>query len=163
MTSAARLPSLGSRPNLGLTGPQTREAERAIELFVQDLQEGWDRHDAAITDRRLGDDVLWGSPFGATLRGYDRLHGIHEELKRKSVGGRASRFEIVQWLMPAPGIAVAQVRRAALDDSGNPISTAEVGSGAFSEMALYVLVNRDDAWWVAAGQNTPIDHDRQRR
>jgi hypothetical protein len=26
----------------------------------------------------------------------------------------------------------------------------------FSEMALYVLVERDGAWWLVGGQNTPI-------
>jgi uncharacterized protein (TIGR02246 family) len=127
-------------------GPSERDAEHAVGLLVQDLQAGWDEHDADITDRRLGDDVLWGSPFGATLQGDERLHAIHEDLKRKDVGGRASRFEPVQWLSPAPGIVLAHVRRRTLDTDGD----------AFSEMALYVLVERDGDWWVAAGQNTPI-------
>jgi hypothetical protein len=26
----------------------------------------------------------------------------------------------------------------------------------FSEMTLYVLVERDGTWWLAAGQNTPV-------
>ena len=45
---------------------------------------------------------------------------------------------------PAPGIALAHIRRQALTDGG------------FSEMALYVLVERDGHWWLAAAQNTPI-------
>jgi uncharacterized protein (TIGR02246 family) len=147
---------MSTRPTLATDGPAARGAERAVELLVEDLQAGWDRHDADITDRRLGDDVMWGSPFGASLRGYDRLHGIHAELKRKSVGGDATRFELVQWLTPAPGVAVAQVRRDALDASGHPITPSGDTDGAFSEMALYVLVEREGEWWVAAGQNTPI-------
>jgi uncharacterized protein (TIGR02246 family) len=147
---------MAPRPTLATDGPLARDAERAVELLVEDLQAGWDHHDADITDRRLGDDVMWGSPFGASLRGYDRLHGIHEELKKKSVGGDATRFELVQWLTPAPGVAVAQVRRDALDERGRPITPTEDSDGAFSEMALYVLVERDDDWWVAAGQNTLI-------
>jgi uncharacterized protein (TIGR02246 family) len=132
-----------SRPVLDPGGPRT-DAARAVAVLVRDLQTGWDQRDATITDRRLARDVLWGSPFGATLRGYERLHDIHEELKRKQVGGTASRFEAVEWSSPAPGIVLAHVRRTALGDDG------------FSEMALYVLVERDGEWWVAAGQNTLI-------
>jgi hypothetical protein len=143
------------RPTLGIDGAVAREAERAVDLLVRDLQAGWDGHDADVTDRRLGDDVLWGSPYGATLQGYDRLHVIHVDLKRKSVGGRASHFDVVQWLAPAPGVVLAQVRRTALDDAGEAIPPDDTGD-AFSEMALYALVQRDGDWWVAAGQNTPI-------
>jgi hypothetical protein len=56
-----------------------------------------------------------------------------------------SRFEVVQVMAPAPGVAVAQIRRRALADSSG-----------FSEMTLYVLVERDGTWWLAAGQNTPV-------
>ncbi|WP_217451584.1 hypothetical protein [Candidatus Frankia nodulisporulans] len=45
---------------------------------------------------------------------------------------------------PAPGVAIAHIRRRANDASG------------FSEMALYTLVERDGQWWLAAAQNTPI-------
>jgi uncharacterized protein (TIGR02246 family) len=147
---------VASRPALQIAGSEAADAARAVDRLVQELQAGWDTRDADVTDRHLGDDVLWGSPFGATLQGYDRLHGIHEELKQRSVGGRSSRFELVQWLAPADGVAVAQVRRTALDDSGEPVAPAPPSDQAFSEMALYVLVERDGDWWVAAGQNTPV-------
>jgi hypothetical protein len=147
---------MARRPTIGIGGTPAHDAERAVALLREDLQFGWDHHDADITDRRLGDDVMWGSPFGAALRGYDRLHGIHEELKQKSVGGDASHFEVVEWLTPAPGVAVAQIRRAALDERGAPLPASRDTDGAFSEMALYVLVERDGDWWVAAGQNTLI-------
>jgi uncharacterized protein involved in response to NO len=58
--------------------------------------------------------------------------------------------------VPAPGVAVAQVRRVALDRDGEPIKPSDNISGSFSEMALYVLVRRDGVWWLAAGQNTLI-------
>lgn len=55
-----------------------------------------------------------------------------------------SRFELVCALAPAPGVAVAHVRRVSLagDD--------------FSELSMYVLVLRDGAWWVAAAHHTPV-------
>jgi hypothetical protein len=58
----------------------------------------------------------------------------------------------IGWLA---GVAVAHVRRVALDARGNPAVEGDDDAG-FSEMALYVLVRRGAAWWLAAGQNTPI-------
>jgi uncharacterized protein (TIGR02246 family) len=155
-TAGDPAPAPISRPTIGIDGPPAAEAEHAVELLIRDLQAGWDGHDADVTDRRLATDVLWGSPYGATVRGHTPLHDIHVRLKQQSVGGRSSRFELVQWLTPGPGIVVAQIRRTALDPAGHPVPPEGAAGGAFSEMALYVLAKRDGDWWVAAGQNTPI-------
>jgi uncharacterized protein (TIGR02246 family) len=131
-------------PNLAVDGTSERDARTAVEGLIAELQAGWDEHDAEVSNRHFAGDIVWGSPYGATVRGYDELHGIHVRLKQEQRGGRASRFELVDMLTPTDGVAIAHIRRDALDDDG------------FSEMALYVLVRRDDTWWVAAGQNTPI-------
>jgi len=89
--------------------------------LVEDLQAGWDQHDADLSNRHFAADVMWGSPFGATVHGYEELHAIHVRLKQQGRGGPSSRFEIVRVLAPAPGVAVAQVRRVALDPDGQPI------------------------------------------
>jgi hypothetical protein len=62
----------------------------------------------------------------------------------------------VQVLVPSPDVAIAQVRRVALDGEGHPIEPNLDTTKPFSEMALYVLIRRDGAWWLAAGQNTPV-------
>jgi uncharacterized protein (TIGR02246 family) len=99
-------------------------------------------------------DVLWGSPFGATVVGYDALHPIHQQLLDDGAAGPASRHRTVQVSAPAVDVVVAHVRRDALDaESQTGSATAKDG---FSEMALYVLVRRDGKWCLAAGQNTPI-------
>ena len=133
-----------------------KEARDAVALFVVELQAGWDQHDAEITDRRLAADVAWGSPFGATVHGYDQLHAIHVKLKKQSKGGFSSRFEVERVLVPAPGVAIAHIRRLALQPNGQPVEPGSAPSNKFSEMALYVLVRHQGTWWVAAGQNTPI-------
>jgi PPOX class F420-dependent enzyme/OxyR family protein len=148
----------GERPALGATaGSGAAEAAvTAVEKLVAELQEGYDRRDADISNRHYAADLIWGSPFGATVTGYADLHAIHLRLKERGVGGPASRYEIVQTLAPAPGVAVAHVRRVALGADGNPAPEGGPAGAGFSEMALYVLVRRGRTWWLAAGQNTPI-------
>jgi uncharacterized protein (TIGR02246 family) len=144
------------RPSLHAGGATADDASEAVALLVGELQDGWDRRDADISNRHFAADVMWGSPFGATVRGYDELHAIHGRLKQRGVGGPDSRFEIVNVLAPAPGIAIAQVRRVALDVDGEAIEPTDDAQGSFSEMAMYVLVRQHGTWWLAAGQNTPI-------
>jgi len=144
-----------TRPSLD-TESAARPANGAVVGLVAELQAGWDQHDADVTDGSLADDVLWGSPFGATVQGYEPLHAIHVRLKQHAAGGTSSRFEIVNVLAPAPNVAVAQVRRVALDRDHEPVEPTSDLTGPFSEMALYVLVRRDRTWWLAAGQNTPV-------
>jgi uncharacterized protein (TIGR02246 family) len=145
-----------TRPTVAVDRAHAREAEEAVAALVEELQQGWDSDDADISDRHLAEDVVWGSPFGATVRGYEELHSIHRRLKRQHVGGEQARFEPVQILVPTTDVAVAQVRRVALDPNGEPVAPDSDFTGPFSEMALYVLVKRDGSWWLSAGQNTPV-------
>lgn|GEM_PF-422913 len=146
----------GDRPVLGAGGLATGGAAEAVQGLVAELQAGLDSRDADVYNRHFAADVIWGSPFGATVHGYDRLHAIHIQLKREQRGGPSSRYEIVAVLSPAPDVALAQVRRVALDPDGQPVTPSADMTGSFSEMALYVLVRRDGTWWLAAGQNTPV-------
>ena len=146
----------GDRPVLGAGGLATGGAAEAVQGLVAKLQAGLDSRDADVYNRHFAADVIWGSPFGATVHGYDRLHAIHIQLKREQRGGPSSRYEIVAVLSPAPDVALAQVRRVALDPDGQPVTPSADMTGSFSEMALYVLVRRDGTWWLAAGQNTPV-------
>lgn len=141
------------RPTIGQ--PDHDESKAVVGALVAELQAGWDGHDAEITDRRLSADVAWGSPYGATVHGFETLSAIHRELKRENAGGRASRYRIDRVLRVGADVIVAHVARDALDADGNPIQTSD-DKAVFSEMAMYVLVRRDDDWWLAAGQNTPV-------
>lgn len=140
------------RPALGLDGAAAEEGAAAVARLVDELQRGIDERDATVYNRSFAGDLLWGSPYGATVDGYAELHAIHERLLARAVAGPRSRYELVRTLVPASGVALAQVRRAALDADGRPLPPGE----GFSEMALYVLVRRSGRWWLAAGQNTPI-------
>jgi uncharacterized protein (TIGR02246 family) len=148
--------SESTRPTLGTDDTATQDARAAVAQLVRELQTGWDERDAQLSNRHFAADILWGSPFGATVRGYEELHAIHVRLKQRGMGGRSSRYEVVQVLAPARDVAIAHVRRVALDADGQPLPTTTETRGAFSEMALYVLVRRAGTWWLAAGQNTPL-------
>ncbi|AEV86927.1 hypothetical protein ACWT_5908 [Actinoplanes sp. SE50] len=124
-------------------------AENVAADLAAQLQRGGDTLDADVYDAWFAADILWGSPYGATLTGFEGLNAIHHRLMDRSAPvtappAPASRFEVVSVLAPAPGVVVAQIRRQAL------------AAGGFSEMALYVLVERAGRWWLAAAQNTPI-------
>ena len=146
---------MSARPTL--SDPQWLHAARkAVDGFVAELQAGIEAADADAYNAHFGEDVAWGSPYGATVIGYDALHSIHSRMFDRGVAatGASSRYETVHVTAPTPDTAIAQVRRVALDADGEPISIDD--PSAFSEMALYVLVRRDGKWWLAAGQNTPI-------
>jgi len=133
------------RPALGDL-PASEDAAGAVERLVAGLQDGLDRGSADVYDRQFASDVLWGSPYGATLSGYEVLNAAHRSLLAAGTAP-ASRYQVVQLMSPLPGVAIAHVRR-------NDLSA---GPGKrFSEMAMYVLVERGGQWWLAAGQNTPI-------
>lgn len=145
-----------ARPALELGGTAADDAAAAAARLAAELQAGWDGRDADVSNRHFAADIVWGSPFGAVLRGYDELHAIHVRLKNQGQGGPSSRFEVDQVLTPAPGVVVAQIRRLALAPDGFPFRPDDDHGGSFSEVALYVLIRRGTTWWVAAGQNTPV-------
>jgi PPOX class F420-dependent enzyme/OxyR family protein/uncharacterized protein (TIGR02246 family) len=147
-----------TRPVIGIGGSVAERARRAVQRQVAELQAGLDAGDADTYNRHFAEDVIWGSPYGATVEGYDTLHVIHARLQAAGEH-RRSRYQVVRVRAATPDVALAQVRRDALDEAGEPIPSRD-GEARFSEMALYVLVRRDGAWWLAAGQNTVINVDR---
>jgi PPOX class F420-dependent enzyme/OxyR family protein/uncharacterized protein (TIGR02246 family) len=146
------------RPSLGLTGALAERAQAGVRRQVAEMQAGLSDRDAEDYNRHFAEDVMWGSPYGATVDGYSALHAIHRRM-HATADHAASRYEIVRILVPTPDVALAQVRRTALDEHGDPIPSLS-GTERFSEMALYVLVRRGSEWWLAAGQNTVVVADR---
>lgn len=133
---------MNTRPALSSPEHSTSAHSVAVD-FAAVLQRAGETRDADLYDSAFAADVLWGSPFGATVAGYAELNAVHQRLMAADVAP-PSRFEVVAALTPAPGVVVTQIRRRAVD------------TGGFSELALYVLVERAGRWWLAAAQNTPI-------
>lgn len=145
------------RPVLALEG-----GSEAVEEFVGGLQAAIDASDADVFNRQFARDVLWGSPFGAIVSGYDEIHSIHSKMfaaasARQARGeGDGSRYEIEHARLVAEGVAIAYVRRSSLGERAEELPGR---TDAFDELALFVLVRRDGAWWLVAGLHTPDRRD----
>ena len=144
--------SESKRPALGLS-----RASDPIDAFVQELQSAIDTGDAALFNRHFAQDVLWGSPFGAVAAGYDQIHDIHSRMFASVVPVKgAARYMVEHARFLTEDVAIAYVRRLSMQRSVPPSPDQP---GAFDELALLVLVRRDDQWWLAAAQHVPDRRD----
>jgi uncharacterized protein (TIGR02246 family) len=141
------------RPTLEIV---SAEAEAAVQAFAAGLQAAHDRRDAEQLNRQFASDVIWGSPYGALVRGYDRLHPIHVRFQQQPKKGPAFRYHVRHVLAVSENVVIAHIARLALSPAGEPLSPSFDPDQPFSEMAMYVLVRRNGEWWLAAGQNTPM-------
>jgi uncharacterized protein (TIGR02246 family) len=144
---------VANRPEVGIV---SAEAEAAVEAFARGLQAGHDQRDADILNRQFAADVIWGSPYGALVDGYDQLHPIHVRFQSNANGKPPFQYRIRHVLALSDDVVVAHIARLALGSDGQPLPPNSDPDQPFSEMAMYVLVCRDGQWWLAAGQNTPM-------
>lgn len=144
---------MADRPTLGIASTETKAA---VQAFVAGLQAGYDHRDAEQLNRQFAADVIWGSPYGALVSGYDRLHPIHVRFQQQPRKGPTFRYELRHMLTVSDDVVVAHIARRAFSDDGVPLSPNSDPAQPFSEMAMYVLVRCDGQWWLAAGQNTPM-------
>jgi uncharacterized protein (TIGR02246 family) len=144
-----------TRPRLTI---QDDTADEVVARFAAGLQRGHDSRDADILNAQFAADVAWGSPFGALVLGFDELHAIHTSFQARARHGQGTAFRYeVRHVMPVTdGVVVAHIARLALGEDGDPLPPTEDRDAPFSEMAMFVLVRRNDEWWLAAGQHTPM-------
>ncbi|WP_084519664.1 DUF4440 domain-containing protein [Nocardia mexicana] len=137
-----------TRPTLGDPSRATT-AQEVASRFAEGLQQSAAAGDADGYDVAFAADVMWGSPYGASVTGYSELNAIHRRLMNAQVAP-PSHFEVVGATSPTPGVVLTQIRRLAAE------------AGGFSEIAMYALVEKDGRWWLAGAQNTPITDPPQR-
>jgi uncharacterized protein (TIGR02246 family) len=139
-----------------LTLGQDQDRE-PIDAFVQELQRAIDTGDADLFNLNFADDVLWGSPFGAVAVGYDQIHAIHSKMFASVVPVKgAVQYSVEYVRFPANDVAIAFVRRSSTNRSEAPTPDRP---GAFDELGLFVLVQREGKWWLAAAQHVPDRRD----
>jgi uncharacterized protein (TIGR02246 family) len=140
--------------------PQTAranaESEAAVHAFAAGLQAGYDQRDADILNHQFAADVIWGSPYGALIEGYDRLHPIHRRFQQQPRKGPAFRYEVRHIQSVREDVVIAHIARLALGLEGEPLPPTADSDLPFSEMAMYVLIRHEGQWWLTAAQNTPM-------
>ncbi|MET0389401.1 MAG: SgcJ/EcaC family oxidoreductase [Polyangiales bacterium] len=130
--------------------------ERVVDAFVQELQRAIDTADPVLFNRSFAVDVLWGSPFGAVVEGYDQLHAIHARMfgEHASQPG-ASRYTVEHVRFVAEGVVLAYVRRQTPHSASADRGPQPGRADTFDELSLFVLVQREARWWLAAAQHVP--------
>ncbi len=142
---------MATRPKLAIESP---EAE--AQAFAAGLQAGYDQRDAEMLNRQFVADVIWGSPYGALVDGYEQLHPIHVRFQQQPKKGPAFRYQVRHVLVVHEDVAIAHIARLALGPGDEPLPPSDDPDRPFCEMAMYVLIRRGGQWWLAAGQNTPM-------
>lgn len=135
---------------------ESAEAEAAVQAFAAGLQAGYDQRNAEVLNCQFAADVIWGSPYGALIEGYQQLHPIHVRFQQQPRKGPAFRYQVRHVLAVREDVVIAHIARLAVGPRGEPLPPSSDPDRPFSEMAMYVLVRRDGQWWLAAGQNTPM-------
>ena len=141
------------RADLGVVNT---EAAAVAQAFAAGLQAGHDRRDAEMLNRQFAADVIWGSPYGALVEGYERLHPIHVRFQQQPKTGVDFHYQVRHVLAVSDDVIVTHIARLAMSADGKPLPPSFDPDQPFSEMAMYVLVRRNGHWWLAAGQNTPM-------
>lgn len=135
------------RPSVWTHVP-TAADQAGIAAFVSSLGES---RDAAAFNSRFAQDVVWGSPTGYVISGYDELHAIHRRFFQGPQGAAPSRFQLVSAVFASADVAVLHIRR----DGGEAArARAPAGGVILHEIALYVLVRVGGVWMLGAAQNT---------
>ena len=142
-----------AHPDVGVVNP---EAAAVAQAFAAGLQVGHDRRDAELLNAQFAADVIWGSPYGALVEGYERLHPIHVRFQQKPQTEVGFHYQVRHVLAVGDDVIVAHIARLGMLPDGTPLPASFDPEQPFSEMAMYVLVRRDGQWWLAAGQNTPM-------
>jgi len=151
-TSPEAVP-MTTRPSVSVV---SADAHAAVDAFAAGLQAGHDRRDADVLNGQFAADVVWGSPYGALVDGFEQLHPIHVRFQQGARDKPTFRYQVRHVLPLSDTVIVAHIARLALDANGEPLPPTADPDQPFSEMAMYVLVHRGGRWWLAAGQNTPM-------
>ncbi len=144
---------MNSRPTLGV---EPTQAEAVATAFAAGLQAGHDQRNAEVLNRQFAADVVWGSPYGDLIEGYDELHPIHVHFQQQPGQKPDVRYQVRQVLAVSDEVVIAHIARLVLDSHGEPAPLTSDPDQPFSEMAMYVLVRGGGEWWLAAGQNSPM-------
>jgi hypothetical protein len=97
------------------------EAAAVAEAFAAGLQAGHDQRDAEVLNRQFAADVIWGSPYGALVEGYERLHPIHIRFQQQPATEVEFRYRVRHALAVSEDVIVAHIARLAISPDGKAV------------------------------------------
>ncbi len=156
MTQTLQMESHRSLPQAPTFFQWRTTADRdAILAVIATLEHAVNTSNGDLFDSVLSEDVIWGSPKGQIVLGLDQLNPIHQRLAANSRQyGYSSRFTVEALGFLSADVACASVRRTGLDEHEMPLNPCP--GSIVQELVLYVLVRREDRWWIVSAQNTPV-------
>ncbi|TDB79825.1 SgcJ/EcaC family oxidoreductase [Micromonospora sp. KC721] len=125
--------------------PADERDVRELEQLVAQIEIGFNHKNPAVLDGRFTDDAVLVVPDGTVLRGWDDLFAYHTARLTGPVKEWTTRIAVTAVLPLRTDVAVVHVRQ----DTSTP-------QGTFGNHGTIVAVKKDEAWWIAAMQNTNV-------
>lgn len=95
-------------------------------------------------------DAVWVTAHGKRLTGRDEIHAFTKKVLPGAMKDSTATYEVVHISFVRDDIAVVNVRQTPITHDGEPLAGQPEGS------PVYVMVEEEGEWRIAAAQNTQI-------
>lgn len=133
-----------ARPEVHTTPVNDQDLAK-LQALVADIEDGFNRKEAAVLDRPFSADAVVVVPDGRMIRGWDELFAYHTDRLANVVSTWKTRISVLSAVMPGPDTAVLHFRQ----ETTTP-------DGGFANHGTVVAIRRDGRWWIGALHNTNI-------
>lgn len=140
-------PSPGA-PTIGESAAEHTDA--AIRTIVRDLEVALNTNDPSLMVEHFAADATHVTANGRVLTGRHELYEECEHALRGELRDMHARYSLTSTMVIGPAVVLAHQRANAIDGAGRPLDLDH------SMIALYVLVRRDDRWWIVARHDTLV-------
>lgn len=122
----------------------------AIQQLIADVETGYNTNDAELMVSGFTANASAGNAVGMVITGYGSLLAAAERGLAGFLKDEYARYDVSDIVFLRPDVAVAHKVARATTAEGELIDRDP------AMVALYVLVEEGNRWWVAARHNTPV-------
>lgn len=116
-----------------------------IKLLFLEIEEGFNKKDVDVIDRKLAADSIMIAPDGAAVEGFHEIYSYH----KMRLGGPASQWETA--------FSILSVKF--FDDKKAVVYTEQktiTPENTIVNHAISLLVKANDIWWISSMQSTNV-------
>lgn len=128
----------------------TAQDTAEIEKLVATVQHAQQNELAEEFINLFREDAIWTTAHGKRLTGRDEIASFTRQVLPGATKESTATYEVAHVVFIRPDVAAVKIRQRPVKPDGSPITDQNEGS------PLYVLSKEDDAWRIAAGQNTIV-------